>query len=239
MLNNVKLLLEEQHTELKLLFDFRRSFTSALPKMYEEGIEELSVINVKTEWASIVRNYSLVFSIHCKQIFPPELVRGVRCVNIHPGYNPDNRGWYPQVFSIISGNVIGATIHEMDEQIDCGRIIARRQVPIHSDDTSLEVYERVLEMEMVLLKENLRAILSNTYKPLIPEHDGIFHTKKEFEKLCQLDLNANMRLGDAINLLRGLTHGMYANAHFTDSYGDKVFVRIQLSRILKSDKNSD
>lgn len=40
---------------------------------------------------NIISNYILVFSIHCKQIFPIELVKSIKCINIHPGYNPINR----------------------------------------------------------------------------------------------------------------------------------------------------
>jgi len=230
MLKKFKALINEYYQDLSEEFNYCRSTASSNVKMYEAGIEELLQINVKKEWATIIKKYDLVFSLHCKQIFPRDLVEGVRCINIHPGYNPHNRGWYPQVFSIISGNVIGATIHEMDEKVDCGRIIARRTIPVYSEDTSLEVYERVLDMELELLKENLFAILDNTYEAFIPEHEGMFHTKKEFEELCRLDLTASMRLGDAINLLRGLTHGKYANAYFFDPDGDKVFVKILLEK---------
>jgi len=230
MLKKFKTLLDENFQEISTSFDYCRSTTGLRTKMYEEGLEELSEINVKREWQAIIEKYSLVFSLHCKQIFPNELVKGVRCVNIHPGYNPYNRGWYPQVFSIIFGNIIGATIHEMDEKIDCGRIIARRTVQINSEDTSLEVYERVLVMELELLKENLSAILGNTYEAFLPENEGTFHTKKDFEQLCQLELSAKMRIGDVINLLRGLTHGNYPNAYFLDPDGNKVFIKVQLSK---------
>jgi methionyl-tRNA formyltransferase len=230
MLKKFRTLLERRFPGLKPGFEFRRSYSSSLAKMYEDGIEALAEINVKSDWASMVRDYSLVFSLHCKQIFPRELIRGVRCVNIHPGYNPDNRGWYPQVFAIMSGGIVGATIHEMDEQIDAGRIIARRQVAVHSEDTSLEVYERVLEMEIELLEENLEVIVNNTYEAILPEYQGVFRTRKDFEKLCQLDLNSVVRLGDGINLLRGLTHGSYANAYFLDEDGKKIFVRIMLTK---------
>jgi methionyl-tRNA formyltransferase len=66
----------------------------------------------------IIEKYQLVFSLHCKQIFPSELISNVKCINVHPGYNPLNRGWYPQVFSIIYDLPIGATIHEIDEVVD-------------------------------------------------------------------------------------------------------------------------
>ena len=58
----------------------------------------------------ILHNYDLVISMHCKQIFPRDLVKKVKCINVHPGYNPINRGWYPQVFAILENRPIGATI---------------------------------------------------------------------------------------------------------------------------------
>ena len=226
-------LLREKFPQLFPLFDFRRSFTSQRAKMYEEGIEKLSEINVKTEWPSIIAEYGMVFSLHCKQIFPPELVRGVQCINIHPGYNPINRGWYPQVFAINEGTVIGVTIHEMDEEIDRGKIIARQRVPIFSTDTSIDVYERVLDAEILLLEQNLLQIVENRYKAFSPETEGVYHSRKDFLNLCQLDVEKVMPLKQAINLLRSLTHGAYPNAYFIDENGDKVFVKILLSKAPK------
>ena len=40
----------------------------------------------------IIESYQLVISVHCKQIFPKRLVENVLCINLHPGYNPFNRG---------------------------------------------------------------------------------------------------------------------------------------------------
>ena len=53
-------------------------------------------LNVHKQVSNITKNYNLVMSIHCKQLFPTELVNNVRCVNVHPGLNPYNRGWFPQ-----------------------------------------------------------------------------------------------------------------------------------------------
>ena len=76
----------------------------------------------------IIESYDLVISIHCKQLFPKKMIDNVRCFNVHPGYNPINRGWYPQVFAIINDLEVGATIHEITEDLDGGAIIARRFV---------------------------------------------------------------------------------------------------------------
>lgn len=64
-------------------------------------------INPKKDFNHIIRTYDLVFSLHCKKIFPKVLTDSVRCINIHPGYCPYNRGIYPHVFSIINGRPAG------------------------------------------------------------------------------------------------------------------------------------
>nr|WED69134.1 formyltransferase family protein [Pectobacterium colocasium] len=89
-------------------------------------------INVKDEETitRIIENYDLVFSLHCKQIFPNRLVENVCCINFHPGLNPYNRGWYPQAFSIVNGLPVGSTIHLMDTEVDHGEIIDQKEVEI-------------------------------------------------------------------------------------------------------------
>ncbi|CAM1355381.1 dTDP-4-amino-4,6-dideoxyglucose formyltransferase [Tenacibaculum halocynthiae] len=178
----------------------------------------------------VCERYDLVFSIHCKQIFPPKLVNTIKCINVHPGYNPINRGWYPQVFAIINNLPIGATIHEIDEELDHGNIIDRKFVDKTNADTSLTLYNKVITAEIELLKENLVNILENNFETVIPENNNnnIF-LKKDFNELCEIDLNRNYKAGNLINLLRALTHGEYSNAFFIDpNTNKKIFLKIQL-----------
>jgi len=177
----------------------------------------------------IKSTYDLVFSIHCKQIFPTDLVRNVKCINIHPGYNPINRGWYPQVFSIVHGLPIGATIHEIDEKLDHGAIIARKFVDKNSYDTSETLYNKILVAEIELLNEYIEAILNNSYTTFSPENQGNIFLKKDFNALLALDLQEQTTVGDFIDKLRALTHGDFDNAYFIDpDSGKKVHVGIRL-----------
>ena len=116
-------------------------------------------INVQQESPWIVENFDVVVSGHCKQLFPAQLVNGTRCINIHPGLNPHNRGWFPQVFSILNGKPLGATIHVIDEALDHGPILAQKEVPVFSWDTSLSAYQRVQEAEKKLIEDSLEDIL--------------------------------------------------------------------------------
>jgi len=192
---------------------------------------KVSPVDVKKQYDDIAAKYDLVLSLHCKQLFPAELVSKVKCINVHPGYNPYNRGWFPQVFSILNKLPVGATIHEIDEKLDHGAIIARHQVVANSWDTSIDIYNRVQQLEVDLLKEYLPAILQGTYITMKPEEEGNVNLKKDFNELCKLDLDEPVTMGQAIDKLRALTHGNYANGFYTDAEtGKKVFVKIVLEK---------
>lgn len=186
------------------------------------------VVDVHAQASELTRRYDLVLSMHCKQIFPPRLVSSTRCVNVHPGLNPHNRGWYPQVFSILNGRPLGATIHEIDEELDHGPIIAQKQVPLFPWDTSLTAYERIQAAEVDLLRKNLGLVVEGRYETCLPVDEGNVNLKSDFEALRELDMDARVTYAEALNRLRALTHGGFRNAYFRDATGRKVFVRIEL-----------
>ena len=173
--------------------------------------------------------YDLIFSVHCKQLFPSDLVKSVKCINIHPGYNPINRGWYPQVFAILNDTPIGATIHEIDEKLDHGAIIVRSYVEKNNFDTSETLYNKIINKEIELFDLMLDSILNNSYVAFPIENEGNLHLKKDFNALLHLDLNEKTTMGDCIKKLRALTHGDFKNAYFLDSdTGKKIFVSLKL-----------
>lgn len=213
-------------------FVFSISPYSNLKEFSNQLNEKVFVFDLKQEndIENISTNFNMVISIHCKQLFPKKLFSKVKCINIHPGYNPINRGWYPQVFAIINNLPVGATIHEIDEQIDHGNIIARSFVKKEISDTSKTLYDKIIKKEIELVKDNLDAILKGTYKTFLPEEEGQLYLKKDFRKLCALNLDEVGTYSQFINKLRALTHGDLKNAYFIDSEsGKKIYVSINLN----------
>jgi methionyl-tRNA formyltransferase len=205
-------------------FSDRAKFVSSINK-------EIWVVDLKdkTNVYLITKKFDLVFSIHCKQLFPPNLVNSVKCINIHPGYNPINRGWYPQVFSIIHNLPIGATIHEIDEHLDHGVIIDREFVEKFTSDTSESLYNRIITKEVELLRKNLKNIIYNTYVSFKPENEGNLFLKKDFNDLREICLDKPINPLDLINHLRALTHGEFKNVYFIDPVSNKkIYISIKL-----------
>lgn len=172
-------------------------------------------------------DYDLGFSCHSKQLFPAALVQAVRCLNIHPGFNPFNRGWYPQVFSILNQLPVGATIHEMDEQIDHGPIICQSEVQVHPWDTSRDVYLRLLQEEVALFRAWLPRLIAGDYNAVPPAIEGNYNGKDDFAALCELDPDRVGTFREFVDQLRALSHPPFSNAWMTLG-GRKVHLRLEL-----------
>ncbi|HPO13802.1 MAG TPA: dTDP-4-amino-4,6-dideoxyglucose formyltransferase [Candidatus Hydrogenedentes bacterium] len=192
--------------------------------------KDVPVCDVATDIDKILHKYDLLISLHCTQIFPQKLIERIRCINVHPGFNPYNRGWYPSVFSIINAKPAGVTIHEIDSQIDHGKIIVQQECPIYSWDTSGSLYERITGIEHDLLFAWFERIRHHVYELYEPSSEGNINFKKDYERLKELNLDTQGSYRQFLNHLRALTHGAYKNAYFIDEEGNRVYVRIDLER---------
>lgn len=220
-------LLTKDLTNASFAYAFSKN-NKALTAKYETK-KWIVPLDVKEKLPALIEKYDLIISLHCKQIFPSELVKGVRCINVHPGLNPFNRGWYPQVFSILNGMPCGATIHEIDEGLDHGNIICQKEVALEAWDTSYTIYQKVLAAEIALMEENLQKIMDGEYQAFRAE-EGNLNLKKDFEKLLEIDLGDTDTFQNHIDKLRALSHGNYDNAFFYDRNGTKVYVKITLKK---------
>jgi len=95
-----------------------------------------------------------LFSFYYRQMLKPALLalatRGA--YNLHGSLLPKYRGRVPVNWAVIHGErETGATLHEMVEKPDAGRIVGQQAVPILPDDTAFDVFNKVtVAAEMVL-----------------------------------------------------------------------------------------
>ncbi len=210
-------------------FEFRYSINNKFFIEKYSNNNEFQSINLKNniELEYVVSTFKLVISLHCKQLFPNVLVNKIRCINIHPGFNPYNRGWYPQVFSIINKKPLGATIHEMDEELDHGDIIVQEYVNIESWDTSGSIYQKLLVTEVNLLDKHILRIIDNDYNVQMPVEEGNVNYIKDYVNLCEIKLDAVATYGEVIDRLRALSHDGFNNAYFYDKFNNKVHIELR------------
>ncbi|MFZ2961467.1 MAG: formyltransferase family protein [Candidatus Ozemobacteraceae bacterium] len=71
----------------------------------------------------------------------------IGCINIHHGLLPDHRGTMCDLWGWASGKPVGFTIHRMNEKIDDGRILVRREVPTQGVRSYIEIPLRSSRLE--------------------------------------------------------------------------------------------
>ena len=211
-------------------FDFcYTAWNKAFREKYGEN-GGMRPVKLKEQGDEFFNSYDLFISLHCKQIFPDEMVNKHLCINVHPGCNPYNRGWFPQVFGIMNKLPIGVTIHKMDTELDHGDILYQQTLELRADDTSKDIYMRILALEMELIEEHIEDILSGNYTLTPMENEGNINTKQDFDELCAIDMDKPATYGEVIDYLRAMTFAPYNNAYFIDSDGKKVYVGVTLKK---------
>ncbi|MDD3296104.1 MAG: dTDP-4-amino-4,6-dideoxyglucose formyltransferase [Candidatus Omnitrophica bacterium] len=220
-----------QRLKNKVSFSFfcspkNRNFKLKKFKTFE--VKSLDV-NQSRKW--VIDNCDLVISLHSKQIFPSKLIAKKKCVNVHPGFLPYNRGWYPHIFSIINKKPTGATIHEMTNILDFGPIIDSQEIKIKPDDTSASLYKKIFKVEVKLIKKNIEKIIEGDYTTVMPNTKGNINYKKDYYKLLPIDRNKKIKAEKIINKIRALTHGECRGAYFIDKNKEKFEIKVSLRRV--------
>ena len=170
-----------------------------------------------------------ILCVHFPYIIPREILKipkqGV--INLHPAYLPYNRGWHTPIWAIYQNVPYGATLHFMDEGIDTGDIIHRKQMPIGPGDTAHSIYKKVKKLEFEVFKETWPSLLSGTYsRTPQSSKDGTVHNRKDIELIQYLDINKQIKPKTLIRQLRALTtNNKNEAAYYRDK--DKIY-RIQV-----------
>ena len=99
-----------------------------------------------------------LFSFYYRRMLPPALLALARrgAYNMHGSLLPKYRGRVPVNWAILLGETeTGATLHEMVEKPDAGRIVDQKAVPIGPDDQALEVFRKVTGAAEAVLRRSL------------------------------------------------------------------------------------
>ena len=173
-----------------------------------------------------------VVSCGCRHIVPEEIldIPSEGCLNLHSSYLPYNRGANPNVWSIVDDTPAGVTIHWMDSGVDTGDIIAREKVSVEFSDTGKDLYERLEDAQVELFQDVWPDILSGQVDEVSQSKEaGTSHQASEFNELCQLDPDEEVRVKDFLNRLRALTFPPYDNAEI-EIDGETYYVEVDITK---------
>ncbi len=106
-----------------------------------------------------------LFSFYYRRMLARELlvIPGRGAFNMHGSLLPKYRGRAPVNWAILHGELeTGATLHEMVDKPDAGRIVDQQAVPILPDDLAIEVFDKVTVAAEIVLARSLPKLIDGT-----------------------------------------------------------------------------
>lgn len=228
--------------------------TASPVKLYsvEKGLQIYQPVKVRNNEEFVNQIKSLNPDVICVvaygKILPKEIldIPEKGCINVHGSLLPKYRGAAPIQWAVINGEkVTGVTTMYMDEGMDTGDMILKKEISIGDNETTGEVWERLALIGGKLLVETLEKIEKNeaprekqgekfSMAPMLSKENA----KIKFESMSAIQIK---------NLVRGLNPimGAYAFLNSTkikiwkaEAIDDKSFKQMMpCNSNLESDKN--
>ena len=171
------------------------------------NIPVITPVKIKTEYEEILLlKPDIIVTCAFGQIVPKIVLDYPKygCINVHASLLPKYRGGAPIQRAIMSGEEqTGVTIMYMNEGLDTGDMISKKEIIINMDDNYETVCKKLMECGTELLKTVLPNILKNkvsrekqddsksTYAPIITREDE------------KIDFNKNVK--EIYNKIRALS----------------------------------
>ena len=162
------------------------------------------------------------------RILPPDLlaVPPLGCVNIHGSLLPHYRGAAPIQWTVINGEPLaGVTAMYMDEGLDTGDMILKKETPVGENETSGQLFDRLCLLGAECLAETLALIEQGTAPRTPQNHEEATLAPILTKEMGRIDFSKPA--AQVHNLIRGMSPWPGA---FTRC-GEKLF-KVHESRLL-------
>lgn len=192
----------------------------------KNGIEVFTPTKIRDDFAYILEKHpDMIVTCAYGQIIPLPLLSYPKygCINVHASLLPKYRGGAPIQRAIMEGEKkTGITIMYMDEHMDTGDIITKREVNIEETDTLDTLSQKLSSVGSELLIETIQSILDGsstrtkqndeeaTYGYIIKKEDELLDFNKTTEEVYDHIRGLNSNPG-AYFVLNGKHIKVYAS----------------------------
>ena len=137
-----------------------------------------------TQLLSIINpgDKDIVFLCGYMMIIPPEIINELnnRIINIHPSLLPNYKGLNTHKRVLENKEAYhGCTVHQVNEGIDSGKLIAQYKIKIYDNDNEETLSKRLLVKEHILYSKVLEEIIG---EKLIINENEIFYKNSLLNK---------------------------------------------------------
>jgi len=190
----------------------------------------------QTRFLQVMRSADYAVSALFGHIIPLNVIShfGEKIVNLHPSLLPTGRGADPVAWAIIEDKQQGATLHQVDGNIDTGNVLKQIQIETHFSDTAGEIYSRCLEALLELFKQYLASDLNHLEKKP-PDSRGTYHNRKELDAIRESLLRGNKEFEHVLRIVQALSYSDGRRARLKLQNGQVWEVSISARLVLEQD----
>lgn len=189
----------------------RGSETAPTPvkaKALELGLDVIEVEDLKSEeFHTALKSLNAdLFVVVAFRILPKSILEipKVGSVNLHASLLPKYRGAAPIHWAVMNGEEkTGCSIFFLDEKVDTGSIILQEELLIDSNETTGEVYARLMEKGSDALLKAINQIEDKSYTLSVQNNEEATPAPKLFKEDCHIDFNQPAEV--VHNKIRGLS----------------------------------
>lgn len=159
----------------------------------------------------------LVIVVAYGKILPKEILELPKhgCINIHASLLPKLRGAAPIQWSIINGfEKTGVTSMKMDEGLDTGDMLIKKEITIGENETAGELHDRLSQLGAQVLEETITALEKGELTPEKQNHSEFTYAPMLSKELSPIDWNLSAQA--VHNKIRGLSPWPSASARLGD-----------------------
>ena len=185
-----------------------RIYLDEISKEHNVPLLKINHINDR-EVLDAIKEYEIdwLFIIGWSQIAGEAVLKAPTygCVGMHPTLLPKGRGRAAIPWAILKGlDKTGVTMFKLDAGVDTGDIIGQGIIPMDETTTATELYEKVDEMHIQLIRDYWDAVVNNTVE--LKKQDNSIATEWPGRKPADGEIFSEMTMVEAERLVRAVTH---------------------------------
>lgn len=195
----------------------------------QHGIPVLQPVKLKDpDFATSLQSYKAdLFVVVAFRMLPESIwtMPPLGTINLHGSLLPRYRGAAPIQWAVLNGDKeTGVTTFFLRHEIDTGHVIRQQSMPIGDDETTGEVYSRMMAMGAGVLVDTVNRIADGTAQAvpqdvLLQQGHALLHAPKIFKEDARIDWRRGA--AQVHNLVRGMNPSPGA---FTEWQGKQLKV---------------
>ena len=173
----------------KSFFSFKSQYPKISPKYIAQKhkIPYYVVEHNGKKTISLLKKHNINLGvISGARIIHKSIIQSIKLgvLNFHPGLLPKIRGLDSVLWSIYNDYPLGVTAHLINDQIDAGYLVYKKQLKIIPEDDIYSLYEKIYQLQLHLIPISLNLILEKKIFKILKL--GRYNSKMSYKNQSQL-----------------------------------------------------